>query len=588
MPEQDRPGRLSRRAFIQAGLLGAGATALLPISVPVAKPRDIPRNRTLTLVWTGREGRWVDHELWNPYAIGANHQSGPGMFYEPLAYYSAFADKEYLWLAESYAYSPDFKELTIKTRSGITWSDGVPFSAEDVAYTLNSLRDLGPKVRWGVDVQQFMQEARVADPNTVVITFKVPAPRFFYFMTYKYDIGVYIVPKHIFQDQDWTTFKHFDVDKDWPVTTSPWQVVFASPEQKIIDRRDEWWAARAGLAPMPRVERNIWLPSAGEQQLAQALITNQVDYSTSLLPTTLPTVFRQNPKIITHSGQKLPYGYMDWWPSSLYVNNEQPPFNDKDIRWALSAFIDRQQIIDVGWAGAAEPSPLPIPAYPALRPYIDSVKDLLAQYNTLEFNPKKGEEILSKKGWKKNQSGFWVDTQGARLTLEIICTGGLGSAVGPVISEQLKRQGVDASFSLPPDFNVRFQQGQYIGALYGHGGSVNDPYHTLRLYQSASLAVPGAHLVNFTKWKNEAYDKIVDEVFVTDMKDTARLMELFRKAMEIWIPALPDIPLTHFYHRIPMNTTYWKNWPTAENPYVNGAFWHLTYAIVLWNLQPTQ
>ena len=101
MPEQDRPGRLSRRAFIQAGLLGAGAAALLPGAVPMAKPRDVPRNRTLTLVWTGREGRWVDHELWNPYAIGSNHQSGPGIFYEPLAYYSAFADKEYLWLAES-------------------------------------------------------------------------------------------------------------------------------------------------------------------------------------------------------------------------------------------------------------------------------------------------------------------------------------------------------------------------------------------------------------------------------------------------------------------------------------------------------
>jgi len=539
-------------------------------------------------VWTGREGRWVDHELWNPYAIGSNHQSGPGIFYEPLAYYSAFADKEYLWLAESYTYTPDFKALTIKTRPGITWSDGVPFSAEDVAYTLNSLRDLGPKVRWGVDVQQFMQEARVTDPNTVVITFKVPAPRFFYFMTYKYDIGVYMVPKHIFQDQDWTTFKHFDVEKDWPVTTSPWKVVFASPEQKIIDRRDAWWAAKAGLVAMPKVERNIWLPSAGEQQLAQALITNQVDYSMSMQPATLPTVFRQNPKIITHSGQKPPYGYMDWWPYSLYVNNEKPPFNDKDIRWALSSFIDRQQMVDVSWAGAAEPSPLPLPAYPALRPYINAVKDILEQYNTLEFNPKKGEAILSAKGWKKASAGAWVDPLGTRLTLDIISFGALGSAVGPVISEQLKRQGVDATFSLPPDFDSRFQKGQYVGALYGHGGSVNDPYHTLRLYQGASVAVPGAHLVNFAKWKNEAYDKIVDEVFVTDMRDQARLIELFRKAMEIWIPELPDIPLTYNYHRIPMNTTYWKNWPTAENPYVNGAFWHLTYAMVLWNLQPTQ
>jgi peptide/nickel transport system substrate-binding protein len=588
MPEKNGPTPLSRRQFIRAGALAAGAAALLPVSASAARPRDVPRNRTLTLVWGGREGRWVDYELWNPYAIGANHQNGPGILYEPLAYYSAFADKEYLWLAERYTYSPDFKELTIKSRSGISWSDDVPFSAEDVAYTLNSLRDLGPKVRWGVDVQQFMQEARVIDPNTVLVTFKVPAPRFFYFMTYKYDIGVYIVPKHIFQGQDWTTFKHFDPAKDWPVTTGPWKVVFASPEQKVIDRRDEWWAAKAGLAPMPKVERNIWLPSTGEQQLAQALITNQVDYSMSMLPTTLPTIFRQNPKIITHSGQKLPYGYMDWWPYSLYVNNEKPPFNDKDIRWALSSFIDRQQIIDVSWAGAAEPSPLPMPDYPALRPYINSVKDLLEKHNTLEFAPKKGEAILSNKGWKKDAAGFWIDSQGDRLKLEIIGTGTVGSAVGPVISELLKRQGVDISFSLPPDFNDRFQKGQYTGALYGHGGSVNDPYHTLRLYQSVSVAVPGAHLVNFTKWKNEAYDRIVDEVFATDMQDTARLMDLFRKAMAIWIPELPDIPLTHFYHRIPMNTTYWKNWPTAENPYVNGAFWHLTYAMVLWNLQPTQ
>jgi peptide/nickel transport system substrate-binding protein len=176
MPEEDRPQQLSRREFLRAGIVAAGAAALLPVSAAAARPRDVPRNRTLTLVWGGREGRWVDYELWNPYAIGSNHQNGPGIFYEPLAYYSAFADKEYLWLAESYVYGPDFKELTITTCSGIGWSDGVPFTAEDVAYTLNSLRDLGPKVRWGVDVQQFMQEARATDPNTVTVTFKAPAP----------------------------------------------------------------------------------------------------------------------------------------------------------------------------------------------------------------------------------------------------------------------------------------------------------------------------------------------------------------------------------------------------------------------------
>src|SRR5262249_47535831 len=154
-------------------------------------------------------------------------------------------------------------------------------------------------------------------------------------------------------------------------------------------------------------------------------------------------------------------------------------------------------------------------------------------------------------------------------------------------TELLKRQGVDASMSLPPDFDDRFQKGLYSGAIYGHGGSVNDPYHTLRLYQSVSVAVPGEHLLNFARGKNEAYDKILGEVFVTDMRNKTRLLELFHKAMATWLPELPDIQLVHNFHRIPMNTTYWTNWPTAENTHVNSAFWHLTYAMVLWNLQPS-
>src|SRR5207249_3548473 len=210
---------------------------------------------------------------------------------------NACGAKGNLWVGESYRDSPDSGGLAVGALSGIQWSDGTACSAEGVCHSLNSDEGLGPKVRWGVDVQQFMQEAKTTSPNTVVVKFKVSAPRFFYFMTYKYDIGVYIVPKHIFQGQDWTTFKHFETAKDWPVTTSPWKVVFSSPQQKVVDRRDEWWAAKAGLAPMPKVERNVWLPSAGEQQLAQALISNQVDFGPSMQPATHPTVFRQNPKI---------------------------------------------------------------------------------------------------------------------------------------------------------------------------------------------------------------------------------------------------------------------------------------------------
>ena len=571
----------------------AAPTVAPTVQAAAGQPAQVPRNKSLILMWAGTQGKYVDAELWNPYIPTANHQNGPGLFVEPLAFYSAFADKTIPWLAESWQYTPDYKQLTIKTRSGVTWSDGQPFSAKDVAFTLTGLMQQGSKVKFGENVQQFVQEATATDDNTVVVKFKVPAPKFMFFMTYKYDIGIYPVPQHIFQQagNDWSTFTHFDIAKGWPVTTGPWKVVFSSADQKIIDRADdrEWWAVKAGLVKAkPAVQRIVYIPFQGETQVAQAHIANQIDASLDLRPNTIKQVVAQNPKIITHTGRESPYGYVDWWPTSLYVDTTKAPFDDKDVRWAISKFIDRQAAIDVAYGGSGTVTALPIPAYPALQPFVDSIKPLLDQYNTLEFSPDKGAQLLQGKGWKKDANGMWVDSGGNKLTLPV---GGwdVFNDLGPVIAEQLKKQGVDAQYVNPPDMIDRFQAGDYIGMLFGHGGSVNgDPYFTLNLYQSSSTAVPGGHAVNFSKWKNADYDKIVDEMATTPPDDQAKLMDQFKRAMQIWLPELPDIPIQQWYHRIPMNTTYWTGWPTKDNSYVNGAFWHLTFQLILNELQPAQ
>jgi peptide/nickel transport system substrate-binding protein len=75
---------------------------------------------------------------------------------------------------------------------------------------------------------------------------------------------------------------------------------------------------------------------------------------------------------------------------------------------------------------------------------------------------------------------------------------------------------------------------------------------------------------------------------VTSPDDTEKIMDQWERAMAIWLPNLPDLPIQEWYHRIPYNQTYWKNWPTKDNAYVNGAFWHLTFQLVLNNLQPAQ
>lgn len=602
-----RSGALLATIFAMSPIMAAcntnkAATPVKPTRTPSARStRDddpgvasgvnlkyLPRNRILKAMSGGTDGVYTDHEVWNCYSLGGNHQSGPQMIYEPLAYYNALADKEIMWLAENYKYSGDFRELTIKTRSGVSWSDGQPFSAVDVAYTFNALKELGAKVRWGLEVERSIETATATDASTVVVQFKAASPRFFDLVTYKYDTGLFIVPKHVFEGKDWATFTHFDLSKGWPVTTGPWKVVQSTSDEKTMDLREDWWAARAGLAKMPAVQRVSYIPWPGEQKAIRAIKANEVDITQTLSPNVFADVFKQNKAITTFTEQKPPFGYVDWWPISLWVNHEVAPFGDKDVRWALSYFIDRKPLIDAGLAGSGSTFPLPFPSYPGLKPYADAVKPILEKYNTLEFNPKKGEAILTGKGWKKDIKGMWADSQGKPLTIEIIGTTAVAS-IGSIIAETLKVQGVDATFSVPSDAMSRFQRGKYSGMISGHIGSVRDPYNTLRLYHSGEVEtnkdISTARTANLSRWRNPEYDKITDNFFATDMNDKASLTALWKQAMEIWIPELPDIVLTEFYQRPPMNTTYWKNWPNAKNAYITSSCQYLTWPIVLWNLE---
>ena len=136
--------------------------------------KEVARERTFIAVRGGQQGKFVEWDQWNPFVPVANHQFAVGLMYEPLAFYSAFADKEHMWLAESYEYAEDYKELTIKVRPGITWSDGEPFTADDVTFTLNACNEYGAKIRWGTNVARVMDQAESIDELTTKVTLSVP------------------------------------------------------------------------------------------------------------------------------------------------------------------------------------------------------------------------------------------------------------------------------------------------------------------------------------------------------------------------------------------------------------------------------
>lgn len=591
---------IDRRRFMGLGAGAAaaaafgGATILSPEQVSAARLNlqdlaEVPRNRTMVLVGNGGEepNTFPDVESQNPYIQTNNTRSGWQLCYEPLAFYSMLTGEEKMWLGESYTYNADFTELTVKIRPDGLWSDGTPFTAADVAFTLNMLRDpANAALSWATVMNQWVADAVAVDDVTATISLTAPNPRFFFnYLTQYSDIGIMIVPAHIWEGKVATEFSNFDLAAGWPVVTGAYKLVQSTAEQKVWDLRPDWWAAAAGVAALPEVQRLIFLPPFEESRMAQLVINNEADITLNISPATMPSLWQQNPAIITHSGQEQPYGYVDWWPSGLGFNCSVAPFDDPQVRWAISYAIDRQQLVDFGYRGAGEPTTVPYPYYAGLLTYIEGIQDLLEQYPTNAYDLAKTDELMTAAGFAKDGDGFWAK-DGTRLSLEII-TFQVFAEIVPIVAEQLKQAGFDASFGMPTDFFDRLTTGNGNIYIWGHGGSVRDPYATLELYHQKFVKPTGEFTYPFYRWANDEFDAIVDEMGVTAPEDP-KTAELFRAAMEIWLRELPDVMLLQFYHRIPLNTTYWTGWPSKEDPYMNEAFWHRTFINILTRLKAVQ
>jgi peptide/nickel transport system substrate-binding protein len=587
---------LSRRRLLELGAGAAVAAASLDhlvvpgtaIAAPRAQLADVARGDTMVLVGVGGESpdQFTDVDVVNPLlGVGPNNsRSGFQVVYEPLAMYDVLTGTEQPWLAESYTYNADFTALSVKLRAGIMWNDGQPFTAADVKFTIEALRDDDGTLFNASEMKKWVKDVTVADDLNFTFNLNAPNPRFMFgFFTNHDDIGSFIVPKHIFEGQDLHTFKNLDLANGLPVSTGPYKLVATSAQQKVWDLDPNWWGAKTGFQKLPAPKRLIFLPTFDDTKMSQLVIANEADISLNISPATMPTLFAQNPKITTHSGQQPPFGYTDWWPSGLGFNCEKEPWNNPDVRWAMSYALDRDQLVKFGERGAGGPTVLPYPYYPPLMEYIDAAKDLLTTYPTNTFDLDKSGQLLTQAGYAKGGDGFWAK-DGKKLSMAIT-TFSVFANIAPLVVTQLQNAGIDASFAMPTTFYNDMTTGTAEAFIFGHGGSVRDPYETMELYHSKWYKPTGTAATQFYRWKNADYDAVVDQMATIGGSDP-KTKELFLKGTEIWLKELPDVPLLQFYHRIPMNQTYWTNWPTQDNPYINGAFWHRTALLIMLGVQP--
>ncbi len=464
----------------------------------------------------------------------------------------------------------------------------MPFTSSDVLFTINMLRNNAPDLFSSFDIKNAVKDIVALDPLNVKFTLNAPNPNFMIqYFQWVQDQGFPIVPEHIFKGQpDLKTFTNHDISKGWPVVTGPWKLVFSSPTQKIWDRRDDWWGAKTGFHPLPAMKRIIILPRYEDPKLTQLLAAGEIDSSHNLQPADTRTAISRNPKLeVFTTNRNAPYGAIDGWTNCIKINCAKPPYDDPDIRWALNHAINRKQIIDVGFAGSGQFTVLPLPAYPVMQPYFDAVQDILQKYPIDSFDPNKSAEIMQGKGYTKGSDGIWTKG-GNRFAFTMICAPGFFETFVPVIAQQFKQAGFDATFKFPTNATTLETTGDLEVFVDGQSASVRDPYLSMVQYHSRYALPIGQNALYYFRWKNGDYDKILEQMS-TIAPGTPQFMDLWHKAMEIWIPNLPAIPTVQWYQICPANDQYWKGWPNSDNPYTTPASWHRGAAGLFINtLQP--
>ena len=572
----DRNGSVGRRMLL------AGTAAL---AIPGAKARaqalkEVPRNRTYIVASTVDGPVLTNVNNANFFGPGVDLRNGMMYAAEPLFWYNFFKDEHIPWLAESYAYNDDFTAVTIKVRPGAAWSDGHPFTARDVAFTYNMLIENGQtkrNLRQAVLFADRAKQAVVLDDLTVRIDFTRRDPRHVFAVTTNYfAYGPLWVPEHIWSKvEDKAAFTFFDLEKGWPLTTAAWKVVATSPTQIICDRRDDWWGAKTGFRKLPAPERIITVPSISRDRIAQMAVSNAIDISTDMQDVSLlQEMMRRNPKLTTFSGDQAPFGNLDWWPISLFFNSTDPRWDDVRVRRAMGYAMNVKQIVDVASGGASDVSRTPFPNLPPLLPFIDSFTDVVEKSRTGVFDLGETERLMKEAGYERDSAKFWAK-DGKRAGGDIHGIS-IVNQIGPLVQQQLRRGGFDVTFYSTPDSSRIMANAQCPLMLSGHAGSsIFDPLATLEAFHSKNFTPVGSASFYYAHMRNPDFDAAVDAIYSLKPGDPA-IKPLVRKAMEIWYAQVPEIPIQQYYHRLPMNRTYWTNWPSTENPYMPPAPNHVS------------
>ncbi|MDF2846800.1 MAG: peptide transporter substrate-binding protein [Oerskovia sp.] len=497
-------------------------------------------------VWAGTQTPMVAN--FNPYAPNPLHVTNGGI-YEPLFFYNrAEAGDPTPRLGESYEWSEDGTELTIKIREGVKWTDGEPFTVDDVifSYTNETAK------------RDYLNTAEKVDESTVKLTFNGAQ-----FTSAVQILGTTLmVPEHIYADvADKITFTN-----DKPVGTGPYILDTISDATYTVVANEDYWGEA------PKLKKVRYLALDKNQSAQDLLATGKIDWT---------TMFVADPEPITGKGQvslintpQDPTTIMSCMNAALGCVGPQ---TDLAVREAVNLLIDRGEINDKafsGHAGVASPSL-------ALIGRDDRwISPDIEKESPQEANVAEADKVLTGAGYTKGADGIY-EKDGQKLVIELISVEGWSdhNAAGDLIAQQ----GIDAGVQIN---HVKITQqemsdartaGNYQMMISGiTGTSLDDPFTIYRQWLTTEYTTPVGETIeagrfNFPRYSNPLVDDAVAAAAATN--DEAAKKEAYATVQKEIVRDLPYIALVVNPTMSFVNTKDYTGWPVEGDMYAFPPSW---------------
>lgn len=404
-------------------------------------------------------------------------------------------------LATSWTTSPDGLAYTFKLREGVRFHDGTPLNAEAAAFSFRRQMDKSnpahpPDATFAYWSAMFnmITAVEVVDPMTLRLRLREPhAPLL---SSLCIPAAQLISPKF--------------VDQRHPVGTGPFRFMEWIPNERIVlEANPDYWEGA------PKLQRLIFKVVPDSATRLIQLQTGQIQAMDGIDPNDLPVIRRDRTlKLITAPGLNVCY---------LAFNCQQPPLNDRNLRRAIAAAINKKDIIATVYRGAATVAKNPLP--PFVAGYNDAIPEKQIHYTDAPFLPP------------------------SRPLQLLVMTNPRPYLPSPIraaemIKVDLEKAGIPVEI-VPNEWGAhlsRTSHGEHEMALLGWVGDNGDADNFLYVLLDKDTATLGSAL-NICFWANEPYHQLM--LAARRELDSDKRAALYRKAQEIVFEEAPMVPLAH-------------------------------------------